>query len=293
MARHATTEKADAFCYASKLMYNVTDFRTKEDEPMRRRVKTPMLLAAALSAALLAATAFSAALVTTRAVERNGKPAAEVLLGNASVIELTTSAGNYSPLQRAELVASRLQTALATNPKPADVRVAAVPGGRALFVGKTVLVTAGSKEALAQKSTPRALATSWRRKLAQAMATQQAATATAVADQPAPAAPTAAVQPVAAPAPRAPGEIDWTGASQKWVPIVSLEQGGISIGAAQVAGPTEQVQKVKAVAELRLDFKSMARIYAYIPVSSINVTKLDRVQGVSVWATGDIQLISF
>ncbi len=260
---------------------------------MRRRVKTPMLLAAALSAALLAAAAFSAALVTTRAVERNGKPAAEVLLGNASVIELTTSAGTYSPMQRAELVASRLQAALTTNPKPADVRVAAVPGGRALFVGKTVLVTAGSKEALAQMSTPRALATSWRKKLTQAMATQQTATAVAVADQPAPAAPTAAVQPAVAPAPRAPGEIDWTGTSQKWVPIVSLEQGGISIGAAQVAGPTEQVQKVKAVAELRLDFKSMARIYAYIPVSSINVTKLDRVQGVSVWATGDIQLINF
>jgi hypothetical protein len=295
MARHTATEDADASGCASKLVYNVTDFRMKEIEPMKRRVKTPTLLAAALFAALLAATAFSAAVVTTRAVERNGKPAAEVLVGNASVVELVTSVGIYSPMQRAELVASRLQAALKTNPKPADVRVAAVRGGRALYLGKTVLVTAGNREALAQKSTPRALTTSWRKKLVQALETEQAVAATAVADQPtsAPAAPAAAAPPADAPAPRAPGEIDWTGTSQKWVPIISLEQAGLSIGAAQVAGPTEQVKKVKAVAQLRLDFKEMARIYAYIPASSINVTKLDRVQGVSVWATGDIQLINF
>ncbi|MGD0112795.1 MAG: hypothetical protein ABSD48_13125 [Armatimonadota bacterium] len=104
----------------------------------------------------------------------------------------------------------------------------------------------------------------------------------------------------AAPAPAAvqsasadPDALDWTGTAQKWVPIISVEQGGLSVGAAQIAGPTAQVEKVKAVAQLRLEFKSIARIYAYIPVATLSVTKLDRVQGVSVWATGDLRIIKF
>jgi hypothetical protein len=107
------------------------------------------------------------------------------------------------------------------------------------------------------------------------------------AESPAPA--PAAVQA----APADPQGYDWTGTAQKWVPIISVEQGGLSIGAAQIAGPTGQVDKVKGVAQLRLDFKNIARIYAYIPVSTLSVTKLDRVQGVSVWATGDLRIIKF
>ena len=87
--------------------------------------------------------------------------------------------------------------------------------------------------------------------------------------------------------------MDWTGSAQKWVPIFSLESEGVYLGAAQIAGPTAQVNKVKGVAELRLNFESIGRIYAYVPTSTISVTKLDRVQGVSVWATGDIQLAGF
>ncbi len=93
--------------------------------------------------------------------------------------------------------------------------------------------------------------------------------------------------------PAAADEVDWTGTAQKWVPIFSLESGGVYVGAAQIAGPPAQVAKVKGVAELRLNFQNLARIYAYIPVSTISLTKLDRVQGVSVWATGDIRLVKF
>ena len=48
---------------------------------------------------------------------------------------------------------------------------------------------------------------------------------------------------------------------------------------------------MKAVAQIRLDYKGIARIYAYVPTSSN--TGLNRVQGVSVWATGDIGLVRF
>jgi hypothetical protein len=45
------------------------------------------------------------------------------------------------------------------------------------------------------------------------------------------------------------------------------------------------------VAELRLRFKDIGRIYAYIPVSEISLTRQKRVQGVSVWAIGDIEIL--
>jgi hypothetical protein len=103
-----------------------------------------------------------------------------------------------------------------------------------------------------------------------------------------------APQPVDEPAEAAPDqEVDWNGTAQKWVPIFSLESGGVYLGAAQIAGPPAQVAKVKGVAEMRLNFQNLARIYAYIPVSTISLTKLDRVQGVSVWATGDLRLVKF
>ncbi len=91
----------------------------------------------------------------------------------------------------------------------------------------------------------------------------------------------------------APPATDWTGTAQRWVPIFSLEREGARVGAAQVAGPTAQVAKVKGVAELRLRFKDIGRIYAYIPVSEISLTRQKRVQGVSVWAIGDIELVDF
>ena len=61
---------------------------------------------------------------------------------------------------------------------------------------------------------------------------------------------------------------------------------------AQIAGPTAKVEQVKAVYQLRLDFKNVGRVYAYIPVSAIS-TKINRVQGVSVWALADIKVLGF
>jgi len=111
--------------------------------------------------------------------------------------------------------------------------------------------------------------------------------APAPSPEPAEAAVAAAVVPAAAAA------VDWVGAAQKWVPIFSLEREGVYLGAAQIAGPTAQVEKVKGVAELRLQFKDIGRIYTYVPVSTISLTKLKRVQGVSVWAIGDVKLAEF
>jgi hypothetical protein len=85
----------------------------------------------------------------------------------------------------------------------------------------------------------------------------------------------------------------WEGAKQKWVPILDVNNNGVRVGAAQVAGPGVQVDKCKAVALLGLKFKGVARIKVYVPIPNYNVLKLDRVQGVSVWATGDVKIVNF
>lgn len=70
----------------------------------------------------------------------------------------------------------------------------------------------------------------------------------------------------------------------KVVPILSVGTGKY-IGAVQVVGPTEQVDKVKAVAQLEGTFNGIARANALIPIESLSVSNLSRVQGVGVSAT--------
>ena len=74
----------------------------------------------------------------------------------------------------------------------------------------------------------------------------------------------------------------------KVVPIISGGTGKY-IGAVQVVGPTAQVDKVKAVAQIEASFNGIARANALIPVESLDVTNMSRVQGVGVSATIDLK----
>jgi len=76
----------------------------------------------------------------------------------------------------------------------------------------------------------------------------------------------------------------------KVVPIVSLGQGA-RIGAAQVSGPKDAVEKTKAVAQLEVRFKDRFRIEILIPVDSANPIKsFRRVQKVGLSALVDYKL---
>lgn len=75
----------------------------------------------------------------------------------------------------------------------------------------------------------------------------------------------------------------------KVVPILSAGQGGYA-GAAQISGPANAVDKVKAVAQIETTFKSF-RVKALVPVASKDVFKdLKRVSGVGVSAIIDVEL---
>lgn len=88
------------------------------------------------------------------------------------------------------------------------------------------------------------------------------------------------------------GHKDTANLTTKVVPILSVGVGRSSaVGAAQVSGPKAQVDKVQAVASPEMDlFGREIRIRALIPVSSTNVTNLQRVQGVGVSGIVDLKL---
>ncbi|HTE18708.1 MAG TPA: hypothetical protein VK689_10055 [Armatimonadota bacterium] len=73
----------------------------------------------------------------------------------------------------------------------------------------------------------------------------------------------------------------------KLVPIITVGS-SINVGIAQVAGEEQDVDRVRAVAQIETDYKNRARIKILVPVQSENVVQnIDRVPGVSVTAIGD------
>jgi len=82
----------------------------------------------------------------------------------------------------------------------------------------------------------------------------------------------------------------------KVVPILSISigianPGGAYIGAAQVSGPKDAVEKVQAVALLEADFQTAFRIKAYVPVDNLEPWKgIRRVPGTGVSAIIDIRI---
>lgn len=75
----------------------------------------------------------------------------------------------------------------------------------------------------------------------------------------------------------------------KVVPIVSVDR-KVSVGAAQVAGSKEQIDRVRAVVMLQADFQRKARIRVYVPSDSSNPLEFSRVQGVGTSAVIDFSL---
>jgi hypothetical protein len=129
---------------------------------MKKRIRVPALLGVALFAALAGAAVFCSATVSFRSAERDGARVAEVLIGDRTVIVLQTPAGGYSPLERAEIVASRLRAAFLDDFDASDTYVSPVTSGHALFIRGRVIVAAYDREASAQGLDSKALATLWR-----------------------------------------------------------------------------------------------------------------------------------
>jgi len=76
----------------------------------------------------------------------------------------------------------------------------------------------------------------------------------------------------------------------KVVPILTLGTGGY-VGAAQVTGPQDLIERTEAVIQIEGNFNgNQFRIKGLIPIDSKNPTNFSRVQGVGVSAIIDIRI---
>ena len=75
----------------------------------------------------------------------------------------------------------------------------------------------------------------------------------------------------------------------KVVPILSVGQGGY-VGAAQVAGPTDTLNQVRAVLQVEGRLGGSFRFNGLVPVNSRSLTNVSRVNGTGVSAVIDVKL---
>ncbi len=81
-----------------------------------------------------------------------------------------------------------------------------------------------------------------------------------------------------------------TSYATKVVPIISLGNGSY-VGAAQVTGPQDKVDKTKAVLQLDKDFDdSRFKIKGLVPINANRITDISRVQGVGVSAEISVRI---
>jgi hypothetical protein len=241
---------------------------------MTTRSRVVLALAVLAMVALVGA-GVRAAIAAARARTLDGRQEGEVLVGGKVSLRIRSSAGGYSAPVRAEQVADRLNKALDEGATWKSLKVDRVNGEVAVLAGSDLIVTADDFHAKANGTTRYGLAEVWRANLVKSL-------------QGVPGAP-----PVVQEASTDSPAVDWAEGGRKLVPILSVGTPGLRVGAAQVVGPKIQVEKVKAVAQIDLTFRDAFRIRAYVPVSSLSLDKIQRVQGCSVWAVGELNLLKF
>lgn len=206
--------------------------------------------------------------VSARATTVNNAEVGEVLVGDTVVIRLMGSMGGFTPGERAQIVASRLMNAMQQGHIWQDVRTERIGGQYALYMGSNLLVTADPRVAQTENLTAAQLTGQWQGNLQTALRGVGPVVAGTTETWPA-----------------------WTNPGNKVVPVVSAGSPGIRLGAAQIVGPQERIDQVKAVFQLDLEFQKTARIRVFIPSSSL--TALNRVQGTAVSALLQYTLFRF
>ena len=196
--------------------------------------------------------------VVAREVTIAGRQVGEILVGDQIVVRIRTSAGGFSPYQRAQEVAQRIQRVTATS-MPSTIVMRRVNGQYAVVADGTLLVTAGPAEAQLNGMTTAGLANFWALRISSALGV------TTVDATPTP-------------------------TSQKIVPIISIGS-GTRVGGALVAGASSRLSEVVAVAQIEGTFQGSVRIRALVPVSTTDVvSNIKRVPETAVIGLVDIKL---
>ena len=269
---------------------------------MTRGTTFIVLAVAAVFAALWIAYASdpgsAAATYRTRIMDQREE--GEVIVNGRVAIRIRSAAGGYTAAERAQRVSERLNAAMTRGLEPDDITTGMVNGEAAVLADGELLVTADRFHAQINGTTPMRLAGVWAHNIRRALESDGPTGMT----EPTPlsAEPGGSSEPASSEPGEPAGTVtatplqqqyypDWSTGAKKYVPILSVGKPGVRVGAAQVQGPAAQVKKVKAVAQLDLIFRGSFRMKVYVPVDSISLTSLRRVQGCSVAALVDIRIL--
>ena len=201
--------------------------------------------------------AYASPAVTARETRLAGRSVGEVLVDGQVVFRIRTSAGGYTPFQRAQIVADRLEVLMGDSLQPEDITTGRVNGQEVVLAEGEVVVTADQEHARINATTPTALAKFWAQRVENA-----------VEGQP----------------------VEETPVGEKVVPIISVGT-GTRVGGALVSGSRTRLDEVVAVAQIEGQLGTAVRMRALVPVSAEDVVReIRRVPETSVIGLVDIRL---
>jgi hypothetical protein len=215
----------------------------------------------------------------------------EVLIGDRVVIRVRTGAGGYSPGERANVMARRLGQLLSEDRTP-SITTGRYRGEAVVLVNNELVATADRFHARANGTTPSRLAQTWATNIRRAINETRTP---GVGSQLRPAGERLRSDDDRLRTDdrrlRPDEQIQFEErTSNKIVPILSAGN-GIRVGAARVSGAASDVRQVVAVAQLEDEYRDIARVRVWVPVSSENVVRnIRRVNRVSVTGFADIRL---
>ena len=199
-----------------------------------------------------------------------GLPAsADVMVDGIFALRVPASAGGMSPMQRAQVVADRLNQAFASGMTWQDLRVSQFGGLWGVAIGDQLVATADRNSARAFGLSPGQLASRWANQTVIALGGNPRM----IASQ---------LQPIPSMVAGARAEITptWTTSQTKTVPLLGSQTGN-EMGNVMVAGTTAQLNKVNSVIVYQSTSDS-AQVWTFVPVTSTSVTSPTRVQGVGL-----------
>lgn len=201
--------------------------------------------------------AYASPAVTARETRLAGRSVGEVLIDGQVVFRIRTSAGGYTPFQRAQIVADRLEVLMGDSLQPEDITTGRVNDQEVVLAEGEVVVTADQEHARINATTPTGLAKFWAQRVENA-----------VEGQP----------------------VEETPVGEKVVPIISVGT-GTRVGGALVSGSRTRLDEVVAVAQIEGQLGTAVRMRALVPVSAEDVVReIRRVPETSVIGLVDIRL---
>lgn len=240
-------------------------------------------------------------LVTSRDARVDGKTVGEVLVKGKPTLRFTNGAGSLSAVERADLVAGRLNRLDEDKPlKASELRVVTAGALVTITARGTDIVTVTAEDGRALGLNARDTADAWVQNLSDAIS-GRAVSENALRGK---------AEPVAlgrsddrrdddrrdsakADDKKARSAADdddfYPELKKKIVPIISAGS-NLNIGVAQVQGEERDVDRCKAVAQLETDWKDRARIKILVPISVESTKHIDRVPGVAVSAIADYKV---